>query len=80
MSDLEHDPLVPDPSDAFRRPAERWLSPGEVARMFRVNPKTVSRWADSGRLPSRRTFGGHRRFPESEVRRLLAEFDRDDDL
>jgi len=51
---------------------ERLLTPHEVAVMFRVDPKTVSRWASSGRIGSIRTPGGHRRFRESEVRALLA--------
>ena len=50
---------------------ERLLTPGEVARMFRVDPKTVTRWAASGRIGSIRTPGGHRRFHESEVKGLL---------
>ena len=50
---------------------ERLLTPGEVAALFRVNPKTVTRWAASGRISSIRTPGGHRRFRESEVRALL---------
>ena len=50
---------------------ERLLTPGEVARMFRVDPKTVTRWAASGRIGSIRTPGGHRRFRESEVKDLL---------
>jgi excisionase family DNA binding protein len=40
--------------------------------MFRVDPKTVTRWAKSGKLTSIRTLGGHRRYRESEVRSLLA--------
>jgi excisionase family DNA binding protein len=52
---------------------ERLLTPGEVARMFRVDPKTVTRWAAHGRLGSIRTPGGHRRFRESEVNALLAD-------
>lgn len=40
--------------------------------MFRVDPKTVTRWAAAGRIGSIRTPGGHRRFRESEVRALLA--------
>jgi excisionase family DNA binding protein len=51
---------------------ERLLTPGEVATLFRVDPKTVTRWAASGRISSIRTPGGHRRFRESEVRLLLA--------
>jgi excisionase family DNA binding protein len=50
---------------------EQLLTPGEVARMFRVDPKTVTRWAASGRIGSIRTPGGHRRFRELEVNALL---------
>lgn len=50
---------------------ERLLTPGEVASLFRVDPKTVTRWAAAGRISSIRTPGGHRRFRESEVHALL---------
>ncbi len=50
---------------------DRLLTPGEVAALFRVDPKTVTRWAAAGRIDSIRTPGGHRRFRESEVRALL---------
>ncbi|WP_121188229.1 BldC family transcriptional regulator [Nocardiopsis sp. Huas11] len=43
------------------------LTPAEVAALFRVDPKTVTRWAQDGKLPSFRTPGGHRRYPSSEV-------------
>lgn len=52
---------------------DQLLTPGEVASLFRVDPKTVTRWATAGRIGSIRTPGGHRRFRESEVRALLAE-------
>ncbi|MGH3423575.1 MAG: BldC family transcriptional regulator [Nocardioidaceae bacterium] len=51
--------------------SERLLTPAEVAVLFRVDPKTVTRWAQAGKLSSIRTLGGHRRFRESEVRALL---------
>jgi len=47
------------------------LTPSEVAVMFRVDPKTVTRWAQAGRISSIRTIGGHRRFRASEVERFL---------
>jgi excisionase family DNA binding protein len=47
------------------------LTPAEVAALFRVDPKTVTRWAKSGKLTALRTLGGHRRFLESEVRALI---------
>ena len=50
---------------------EALLTPAEVAALFRVDPKTVTRWARAGKLESLRTLGGHRRYRESEVRALL---------
>ena len=47
------------------------LTPSEVATLFRVDPKTVTRWAKAGKLTSIRTLGGHRRYKESEVKALL---------
>lgn len=56
---------------------DRLLTPGEVARAFRVDVKTVQRWAKAGRLESVRTPGGHRRYREDSVRALLrAQFER----
>ena len=48
------------------------LTPAEVAKIFRVDPKTVTRWAKAGKLNAIRTLGGHRRYREDEVRSLLA--------
>jgi excisionase family DNA binding protein len=49
------------------------LTPSEVAAMFRVNPKTVTRWARAGKISAIRTLGGHRRFRASEIRQFLAQ-------
>jgi len=54
------------------RAAEQLLTPSEVAAKFRVDPKTVTRWANAGKLSSIRTLGGHRRFRREEVDELLA--------
>jgi excisionase family DNA binding protein len=61
-------------------PRERLLTPGEVAALFRVDPKTVTRWAAAGRIHSIRTPGGHRRFLESEVRALLQQLSDDNQV
>lgn len=50
---------------------EPMLTPAEVAAVFRVDPKTVGRWADDGKLDARRTLGGHRRYRQSQVQALL---------
>ncbi|HEX2240324.1 MAG TPA: BldC family transcriptional regulator [Actinomycetota bacterium] len=50
---------------------EALLTPAEVASLFRVDPKTVTRWAKAGKLSSIRTLGGHRRYRAEEVRRFL---------
>jgi excisionase family DNA binding protein len=64
--------LAARPASPERPPAEPLLTPAEVAGMFRVDPKTVTRWAKAGKLTSIRTPGGHRRYREAEVRALLA--------
>ena len=51
--------------------SDELMTPSEVARVFRVDAKTVSRWALEGKLPYIRTLGGHRRYPRDEVMRLL---------
>jgi excisionase family DNA binding protein len=55
---------------------EPLMTPAEAAALFGVDPKTVTRWANTGRLSSIRTLGGHRRFPLSEVLALRQEGER----
>ena len=54
-------------------PADELLTPAQVAQLFGVDPKTVTRWADSGRLGFIRTPGGHRRFRGWEITALLTD-------
>ncbi len=49
----------------------QYLTPGEVAEMLHVSPKTVSRWAALGFIPCLVTLGGHRRFRREDVEGLL---------
>lgn len=49
------------------------LTPAEVAALFRVDPKTVTRWAQAGKISAVRTLGGHRRFRAAEMHRFLEE-------
>jgi excisionase family DNA binding protein len=58
---------------ADRNSPDALLTPAEVAQMFRVNPKTVTRWARAGKITAIRTLGGHRRFRRSEIEKFLAE-------
>jgi excisionase family DNA binding protein len=63
---------MPIPNSPRRPESEPLLTPQEVATMFRVDSKTVTRWAKAGKLTCIRTLGGHRRYREAEVRALLA--------
>lgn len=55
----------------LNRQHEVLLTPAEVASLFRVDPKTVTRWAKAGKLTAIRTLGGHRRYRQSEVQNFL---------
>lgn len=58
---------------SMQRPAEQevLLTPAEVAKLFRVDPKTVTRWAKAGKITAIRTLGGHRRYRQSEIQALI---------
>ena len=56
------------------------LTPSEVAEMFRVNPKTVTRWARAGKISAIRTLGGHRRFRAVEIMRYLEQVESETGL
>jgi len=58
---------------------DKLLKPGEVAAIFRVDPKTVTRWANTGKLKAVRTPGGHTRFREADVRGALVDALDDED-
>lgn len=49
---------------------EIYIRTAEAARILRVSPKTVSRWAKEGKIPHVMTLGGHRRFPSTAIQEL----------
>ena len=57
--------------------ADALLTPAEVAALFRVNPKTVTRGARAGKITAIRTLGGHCRFRASEIRRCLEQMEHE---
>jgi excisionase family DNA binding protein len=59
-------------AEALLTDDDQLLTPADVAAVFRVDPRTVTRWAIAGRIQSVRTPGGHRRFRRSSVLALLA--------
>jgi excisionase family DNA binding protein len=61
----------------MRPEPEPLLTPAEVAAMFRVDPKTVTRWARAGKLQSVRTLGGHRRYYAADVLKAISGVDSD---
>jgi len=64
----------PDPTIARRSVPiageDSWLTRTDVAHLFQVSPSTVTRWAREGRIPAKRTPGGHYRYPAPDMRRL----------
>jgi excisionase family DNA binding protein len=64
-------PAVPVTPRSNRPAAERPLSLGPASRLLGVDPDTLRRWADEGRIDAFTTAGGHRRFHRATVERIL---------
>jgi len=65
--------VAAQPSGKAATDYPNYLRTAQVADLLSVSPKTVSRWAKEGKLPFLKTLGGHRRYPEAEIRVLLEE-------
>jgi excisionase family DNA binding protein len=65
--------VAPQLSGKSASTSPSYLGTAEVAEILSVSPKTVSRWAKEGKLPFMKTLGGHRRYPEAEIRALAEE-------
>ena len=50
---------------------EDWLTLGEASRVLGVDPDTLRRWADNGKIEVFTTPGGHRRFLKTSIDALL---------
>lgn len=60
---------MPDPAISSGR-SGRWLSLGPASQLLGIDPDTLRRWADDGRVPSWTTPGGHRRFDRAAIERI----------
>ena len=54
------------------RPGDDWIGIAEASRLLQVSAPTLRRWSDAGRVPSRKTLGGHRRFSRSAIEALAS--------
>jgi excisionase family DNA binding protein len=63
---------VSESRSAGARPQPERLALGEASRLLGVDPDTLRRWADEGRVPAFTTPGGHRRFERRALERLIA--------
>lgn len=69
---LTPESMTPEPMpESTREPMTRWVRTGELAAEVGVGPRTVTAWANAGKLPCNRTFGGHRRFNLTECLEIL---------
>lgn len=63
---------MPDHRPSAERPQPERLALGEASRLLGVDPDTLRRWSDEGRVPAFTTPGGHRRFDRRALERLMA--------
>ena len=51
--------------------SQTWLRTSQAAARLQVSAKTITRWANEGRLQCRRTLGGHRRYDPALIDALV---------
>jgi predicted site-specific integrase-resolvase len=54
---------------------EIYIHAARAAEILRIDPRTLNTWARKGKVPFKRTLGGHRRYPESRIRALAKSLD-----
>lgn len=50
-----------------------WLTITQACEYLGVDPSTLRRWTDAGKVPVFRTPGGHRRYAEADLRAFVGE-------
>ncbi|PIX31761.1 hypothetical protein COZ60_02800 [Candidatus Bathyarchaeota archaeon CG_4_8_14_3_um_filter_42_8] len=51
----------------------KYYNPGEIAKLFGVDRKTVTNWAQTGKIPNLRLPSGRFRFRKDEIDDILRE-------
>ncbi len=60
-----------EPTQRTTSREDPWLALGAASRLVGVGPDTLRRWADSGKVQSYQTPGGHRRFLRSSLETMI---------
>ena len=68
---MSHPSIPPPGSPDLGEEFPRLLTSDEVARILRIERRTVIRWAGAGLLTSIRLPGGRYRFREADIRGLV---------
>lgn len=84
-TDPAEKPAKKEPFDRLgKTPYETWPSlvmPAEIAALFRVDAKTVTRWAQAGKIPAEavvKTIGKHRRYKKQFIYKMYTGNDAPD--
>lgn len=69
--------MASEPADLSGTPTESpaarrtWLATSAAAAYLGISSRTLTRWADNGRVPSQRNPAGHRRFNLADLNTVV---------